>query len=320
MGSFRKLVLSLALFWGTISGAQQTVPVTILSRSSSQLPEFDSSNFAASSKGKIIQVSSVAHAVEPGRVIVLLDVSYSMLGTTTSADWNFPIDLARVLFIKMPPEVEVGLSVFATELGRGVGLTSDREKVIDELEDIRKVGMKFGDGETSVWDSIIAGAKLFARPRVGDSLYLISDGIDTMSKASFRDVVQALDCRGIRLFAFQLADRRKTDRSITTASTAAHRQLLELTQDTGGVVASALRPSSAMSPTWDFVDKSGQPTELTTSLFAQYRVMLSVYDVGIELSERLYKPQDFNLELKGIDSARKSDLVIVYPKKLVPCY
>ncbi len=311
--------LILSLLTGALTWGQQTIPVSIFSRDNVPAPAFTNSNFKGSLKGNLVRVSSVTSDRGPRRIVILLDVSGSMLGSTTEADWNFPLDIAKALLVKMPPATEIGLAVFATELGHVVALTNDRKKLMDELEAVRKSRWEFGDRDTAVWDAIIAGAKLFDRSQVGDALYLITDGIDNKSNKSPEDVIQVLACWGIRLFPFALAERRKTDRTVTPASYKAYLQLTEIATDTGGLLATALRPSSADHQRWEFVDKSGNPTELTASLFAQYQQILNVYRMTIDLPERLYKPQAWHLDFSGLGRTTRSNLVLLYPQKLASC-
>jgi hypothetical protein len=311
--------LILSLLTGASAWGQQTIPVSIFSRGNVAIPAFTNGNFKGSLKGNVVRISSVTSDPGPRRVVLLLDVSGSMLGSTTDADWIFPLDIAEILLVKMPPAVEVGLAVFATELDHVVAPTTDRKKLRDELEAVRKSRSEFGDRDTAVWDAIVAGAKLFERSRVGDALYLITDGIDNKSSKSSEDAVQALACRGIRLFPFVLADRRKTDRTIKPASFKAQLQMMEMATDTGGLLAIAPRPSSADHRKWEFVDNAGNPTGLTASLFAQYQQILNVYRISIDLPERLNKPQGWHLDFDGIDRTARNNLTLVYPQKLATC-
>jgi hypothetical protein len=321
-GSRITVGLFLCLLSGTLTWAQQTIPVSIFSRNSVPVPDLTNSNFEASYRGKTVRVNSVTEDPGPRRIMLLLDVSGSMLGSTTDADWNFPLDIAEALLIKMPRETEIGMAVFITELGQVISPTIDRQKIMDEVKIVRKSRGEFAkrnDQGTAVWDAIIAAAKLFDHPQVGDAVYVITDGIDNNSKANTGDVVQALACRGVRLFSFQLVDHRKAVRSITHTSAVAVQQLIEITEDTGGFLASAVRPSSADYHTWDFVDKSGNPTGLTAMLFGQYQRILNVYRMSVDLPEHLNNPQNWHLDFAGLDKSAKSELELFYPKKLVSC-
>ncbi len=307
------------LLMGVLVRGQRIIPVSIFNHGSASAPVFTSGNFAGSFKGKAVHINSISPDPGPRRVIILLDISGSMLGSTTDADWNFPLDLAEVLLVKMPPNTQIGLAVFATELEHVVALTNDRKKLNQELETVRKSRWQFGDRDTAIWDSILAGAKQFDGSQAGDAIYLITDGIDNKSEHSTQNVVQELSCSGIRLFPFLLEDRRKTDREIRPSSFSAQLKLTDMATDTGGLFATAMRPSSTDYQKWEFVDKSGNPTALTASLFAQYQQILNVYRLSIDLPGDVEKPEGWHLDFDGLDKTARSNFLLRYPQKLASC-
>jgi len=315
---FAGIILSTLLAGSPVWG-QRAIPVSIFNRGNASAPEFTSRDFTGSFKGKSVHVNSIIPDPGPRRVIILLDISGSMLGSTTDADWNFPLDIAEILLVKMPPNTQIGLAVFATELGHVVALTNDRKKLNQELEVVRKSRWQFGDRNTAIWDAILAGAKMFDSPQVGDALYLITDGFDNKSEHSAQNAVQELFCNGIRLFPFVLADRRKTDHEIRPSSFSAHLKLTDMATDTGGLSATAMRPSSSDFQKWEFVDKSGNPTELTASLFAQYQQILNVYRMSIDIPGGLEKPEAWHLDFDGLGKSARSNLLLLYPQKIASC-
>jgi uncharacterized protein with von Willebrand factor type A (vWA) domain len=101
---------------GTLLFAQQAIPVTIVSLNGARVPELTSANFVASYKGKAVQVVSASIDKSGRRIVLLLDVSDSMLGRDSDADWNFPLNIAKHLLAAMPSSTAIGLSAFGTEL------------------------------------------------------------------------------------------------------------------------------------------------------------------------------------------------------------
>lgn len=305
---------------GAVSFAQQAIPVSVVSLNSSKVPELTSANFAASYKGKAVRVESVRVDNTVRRIVLLLDVSDSMLGRDSDADWNFPLDVGENLLAAMPPSTVIGLSAFGTELEHAIPPTNDRKKLQDELEAVRKARWSFSkhdQADTSIRDAIIAGAKLFDHPQLGDALYIITDGIDNTSEAGIDEVYEALACRGIRLFTFVLSAR--ADYRFTSAATAGQRAMRELSEDTGGFSILELLPSASPGHRHDIIDKSGNPTDLAESLVFQYRAILSVYRLSVDLPEVQHKRQDWRLDVSSLDTATKNNLVLVYPKKFELC-
>jgi hypothetical protein len=314
------LTCILIFLWGTVSFAQQAVPVSIVSLSGAKVPELASANFAASYKGKAIRVGSASVDSTVRRIVLLLDVSDSMLGRDSEADWNFPLDVAENLLAAMPSSTVVGLSALGTELEHITSPTYHRKTLKDEVEVIRKARWSFSkhdQADTSIRDAIIAGAKLFDHPQLGDALYVITDGIDNTSEAEIEEVYEALACRGIRLFTFVVS--RRVDNRFTSATSAAQRTMRELSEDTGGGSILELLPSGSPDHRRDFVDKSGNPTNLAKALLFQYRAILGVYRLSVDLPEVRHKRQDWQLDLSGLDAATKNNLVLIYPKKFEFC-
>src|ERR1700722_18937745 len=284
------LTCILIFLCGGISFAQQAVPVSIVRRGGAKAPELTTANFVASYKGKAVRVGSVSVDNSVRRIVLLLDVSDSMLGRNSEADWNFPLDVAKNLLTAMPSSSAIGLSAFGTELGHVISPTNDREKLQDELEAVRKARWSFSkhdQPDTSIRDAVIAGAKLFDHPQLGDAMYIITDGIDNMSESGIEEVYEALACRGIRLFTFIVSAR--ADYRITSAASSGQRTMRDLSEDTGGYSILELLPSGAPDHRRDFFDKSGKATTLGEALIFQYRAILDVYRLSVELPEVRHK-------------------------------
>jgi hypothetical protein len=304
----------------TQSSAQQAVPVSLVNLSGGKTPELTNDNFVASYKGKAVRVRSAGPDGGARRIVLLIDVSDSMLGWKLDADWNFPLNVAENLLDSMPSNTAIGMSAFGTELQHVIRPTNDRKKLKDEVEVVRKIHWSFSkpnEADTSIRDAIIAGAKLFDHPQLGDALYIITDGIDNMSESGIEEVYEALACRGIRLFAFVVSARAAN--RFTSEATAGQRTMRELTEDTGGFSILELLPSGSPDRRRDFVDSSGNPTNLAKALIFQYRAILGVYRLSVDLPEIRHKRQDWRLDLSGLDTADKNNLILLYPKKFELC-
>src|SRR5205085_4243379 len=90
----------------------RTVPVTAFNPDGNSAPQFGSANFIASYDEKALRVTSVVTEQQPRQIILLLDLSGSMLLATDPA-WKVPVEVAHDLLDNMPPDVDIGLAVFA---------------------------------------------------------------------------------------------------------------------------------------------------------------------------------------------------------------
>jgi hypothetical protein len=313
-------LLACIFLCGALSFAQQAIPVSIVNVNGLKVPELTNANFAASYNGKAVRVESANADMNVRRIVLLLDVSDSMLGQASDADWNFPLNIANHLLEAMPSSTVIGLSAFGTGLEHVTSPTNDRTKLKDEVEVVRRARWsfsKYNRPDTSIRDAIIAAARLFDHPQLGDVLYVITDGIDNTSEASIDDVYQALACRGIRLFTFLVSARAKI--RFDSATAAGQRTMLDLSEDTGGFSILELLPSASPYHSRDLVDRGGKPTDLAAELILQYRAILSVYRLSVDLPEVQRKRQDWRLELSGLDAATKNNLTLLYPKKFELC-
>ncbi len=139
------LACVLIFLCGTLSFAQQAIPVSIVNLSGLKVPELTTANFVASYNGKAVQVESASPDNNGRRIVLLLDVSDSMLGRTSDADWNFPLDVADHLLAAMPPSTAIGLAAFGTGLEHVMSPTNDRTKLKDEVEVVRKARWSFSN-------------------------------------------------------------------------------------------------------------------------------------------------------------------------------
>ncbi len=318
--SYKRAIFTsiLILLAGTLTGtpalAQQAIPVSVFTRSGKSLPKLSGANFKATYKGKKVRVRTVTADHLVHRIVLLIDVSDSMLGRYSDADWDYPLNVAQQLLSAMPSNTAIGLAAFGTGLQHVISPTIDRKKVVEEVERVRKAHWSFSQGDqadTSIRDAIIAGAKMFDHPQLGDVLYVITDGFDNTSEAGIEDVYQALACRGIRLFSFIVSPR--------AVAFGEPPMMRELSGDTGGYAIVDLLPSASPDGRRDFVDKSGKVTPLGEALVFQYRAILDVYRISADLPEVRHKRQDWHLDFSSLDTAGKNDWVLIYPHKFEMC-
>jgi len=174
--------------------------------------------------------------------------------------------------------------------------------------------------KTALWDAILDSLNMFDGPRLGDTIYVITDGGDNASKTTWKDVARTLGESGVRLFA--LLVRYDAGRVQVAGETAGPQPLLEIVGDTGGIVISFYTGISGVFPSpKDTVlfDDSGKTTPLGILLGSQYRQIFSFYRLDIELPATVDKPRQWKLDLVGIGKSQRHNLVLTYPLNLAPC-
>jgi hypothetical protein len=319
------VVFILGLLWVLPACAQmdncqrRTVTVTVSTTDGSQAPPLESANFEGTYRKSPIHVTSAAMNREPIRVVLLLDVSGSMHGIGPGIKSRFSLDVAEDFVFNMAPETAVGLGFFYAKLIPISVPTTDRKLLIFQLEALRSHTESY-NGMTALWDAVIGGAKLFDHPRLGDVIYVITDGGENASKITLNHVVQTLGESGIRLSGLVIqspsALRRNVEEFIGPQN------LDQVARDTGGsILTQMFERVGSVEVIGDatLVDKAGKPTLLGSYLGSQFRQLTSFYRISFDLPETLHKPQDWKLELVGLEKFQRGRIRLTYPQMLVAC-
>jgi len=297
----------------------RTVTVSLSAEDGSTLPPLESANFEGVYRQIPIHVTSAALNRDPIRVVLLLDVSGSMKGMAPGFEARFSLDVAENFVYSMAPETAIGLGFFYTELLPISPPTTDRKSLESQLEALRSHPESFR-GKTALWDAVLGSAKLFDHPRLGDVIYVITDGGDNASKINLNHVVQTLAESGIRLFGlvYQAPStlRRSEEEVIGPPN------LDRVARETGGTILTQMAisvGSMQISGVATLVDKSGKPTVLGLHLGSQFRQMTSFYRIAFDLPETLHKPQEWKLELAGLEKPQRGQITLTYPHMLAAC-
>jgi hypothetical protein len=300
----------------------RTIPVSVSTKDGAPAPPLDSVNLEGTYLRKQIRVTSTVLNQEPPRGVLLLDASGSMHDPRSSFDWNFTVDLGEDMVAWMPPTFEIGLAFFSTKMVRVISPTSERQKLMEELETSRKhfKTLVTGPPRTALWAAILDAVKMFDRPRLGDSVYVITDGGDNASIVKMKDVAQTLGEGGVRLFAFVF---QKDNSPVSPEERSGPENVLKLVDDTGGTIVAyhyEYHNVFLQLPAPALFDKSGKPTHLGALLGSQYRQIFNFYRVDIDLPEAVDKPRELKLDLVGFSKPQRNNLVLTYPHMLVPCH
>ena len=284
---------------------QRVIPVHVVTRDGALPPKLNQANLEAAYANKPARVAAVSGAHRPQRLMVLLDASGSVRGGTASG-WEATVQVAAQLLANLPP-MEIGLALFSEEVEPVVSPTTDRERLLEEIERLRTGPPEFERGRrqrTALWDALFDSVSMFGPFRAGDVLYVITDGVDNHSETRPAAVTQALVSGGIRLFAFAIANEGFAYGS---------GDLERMVDDTGGVV------TAGSARDWRAFRAAQDSSPIGAALYAQYRQVLSFYRLDIEVAENVARPQTWNLALTGLDDNEKKNLVLSYPLRLFPC-
>jgi hypothetical protein len=315
---FSIVVLTLVMCNGALAQqngcTERTIPLTIRTTNGSPDIVLSTADLKGSYLGKAVQIGSFVSAKTKPRVVYLVEISEDMERTGALEDWNFPLDLARALILSTPADVEVGVAFFTNTLEHAMAPTTDRNKLVTEVETVRSLRQNVPHevSDPPLWDIIRGAADLLAPAQVGDAVYAIVHGGEHASKASAQLATIALASAGIRLFAvlrtFQPPGPYGTFPITLTES---QTQLLQIVEETGGTQVD-IPKGSGLSIVKDsgLSNRSFLPVE--TFLEEQFRSLFRVYPLIIDLPQPVDKPR---LDL----TSKKDGIYLIYPKTLFPC-
>jgi hypothetical protein len=288
---------------------RRTVPVNVLTAKGETVTGLTPENFKASFHRKAVKIVSVTQDETPRRVVIVLGASTSVI--SQKHDWKAYVGVAQDLTQVLPPGSSVGFAVFTKKIERNIPLTSDRAKIQDELAKLES-GAKEFKGRTSLRDAVFAVASTeFGTSQVGDTIYAITDGIDSSSATSLDELRTILSEKHVRLFAFS---RQVIPEDSFIEGGTSPRDLRELVESSGGEAIN-MGPN-ALGNVPDLADNLGKPTLEGLLVARQFREIFAFNRVEIELPERFEKAQKWSLDTAGLDS---HDVLLTYPRSLAGC-
>ena len=266
---------------------------------------------------KAVQIGSFVATKTKPRVVYLVEISEDIQRTGSLDDWNFPLDVVRVLILKTPADVEVGIAFFTNALQHEIAPTTDHNKLVTEIETVPSLRGKFPHmvSDPPLWDIIGGAADLLAPAQVGDAVYAIVHGGEYGSKASAQLATIALARAGIRLFALlRTFQPRGPYGTFPITLTESQTQLLQIVEETGGTQVDIPKGSGlSIVKDSDLSKTSFLPVE--TFLEEQFRSLFLVYPLVINLPQPVDKPRQLRLDLKS----KRDGIHLIYPKTLFPC-
>jgi len=161
-----------------------SISATVTDRDGKLITDVDREAFEVYEDGQLQTISQFSHERVPVGLGVLLDISDSMFGKRIQ-DARAAVD--RFLFDLLDPEDEFFLMAFNHKPRGLTAWTRERDEIRRALDGLRPTG------GTAIYDAIFEALPVLdRRTRERAALLIISDGADTASNATLRDVRSAL--------------------------------------------------------------------------------------------------------------------------------
>jgi Ca-activated chloride channel homolog len=209
----------------SVATSQVVVNVTVTDARGKYVTNLDQEAFTLLEDDSEQAVIEFLGEKAPVAVAVVLDTSGSVIEKDMDRYRNSVLDLAYRL---RPTDM---LAVYTFDRN-GVQKIRDYSSTVQGLKPLLKE-LK-GDGKTPLYDAILtASSELRERPERRRALVLISDGIDSMSSATLRDVERNTVLAGTSVYAIDLVNTEKSSRRSVERQAAAQ-ILSQIAQESGG--------------------------------------------------------------------------------------
>lgn len=183
--------------------------------------DLDIDDFRITENGEDIsdfKVERIASTTEPIGVVLVLDTSGSMEGEPIEA----AISGALVFMNEMRSIDEFALVGFSDEVTLFSGFTTDRTRLRESIYQMN------AEGETALWDGILVGLNQFKNKDKLKHKYLIvlTDGTDTVSKLSSRDVIAKTNQEDVTIYPIALMSYDFNPEEIEAIASASNGELM----------------------------------------------------------------------------------------------
>jgi len=223
-----------------------TVPCSVTDRKGALVPGLGIDDFILTDNGQPQQIKQVWRDVDlPLTVGLIVDVSGSQMGLVGKHKQTMSEFLTRVLgeqdrafLVTVGPDVRLVTDVTDSvdELRRGVE-SIDRQQSAGEQLGTPCSGGRFsrGCGGTALWNGVWAASRLKMKALHGrKALVIVSDGMDTGSKHSLTEAIEAAQGADTLVYAIKYVSPMVLISPTMALLTAASHGMRRLAEETGG--------------------------------------------------------------------------------------
>jgi len=281
-----------------LAGERREIAVSVVDQDGNLVEGLTAENFRGEFRGRPVNIESVVVQGGLKNVAVFLDKSKS-----GSEQWARIWTALEDLIISLEPPHLVTVFTFGEDLVvHGTAPAGwDPEQARAALVELqKKVGQP--EGSTALYDALLTAADIKISGKTPAALYVISDGVDTTSKAMAASVERVLAMRGVRLFFLLLPPAPDED---SRAARRGRRDAQELTKNSGGLLFDLSRH-------WPSGDDPFTPIR------PMYLSMVRNYVLSVSLPARVDKQRKWKLEVVDENGKKLKKVTLAYPRYLAP--
>ena len=185
-----------------------TLLVNVLDRNGGAVRDLTKDSFRVKVNGRASAIVEASYSLAPRRIVVLLDMSGSMVESRGQQKWEIAREALEDLLADTPHEVPIALLAFADQVKDSFDFSQSRSSISAWL---KEGATTHGDnrihGRTALFDAVLSATRLLGPAKPGDAIYAITDAGDNSSHISARNTRKVLLDSKIRLFVFLFAEQ-----------------------------------------------------------------------------------------------------------------
>ncbi len=268
---------------------RRTIAVSVLDKDGKAVHGLTADNFRAEFRGQPVKILSATEDSSPRRLAIIVDTSASMrpnLGMMQA--------VVEDLFLRSGPDHYISLFTAQETLSLQMTVAPDpanREQALRQAE--QRLSLR---GSSALYDAIAYIAR--DSGRLGDTICLISDGVDNASNTRAGVIERELARTGARFFMLSLQsfDSRRESRD-------ARRVTRGFAEASGGLI----------------IDLSNvSPKKIEAHMVPVREAVSHLYQLEVEFGVEADKTREWKLEVVGAGGEKLKDVVVAYPRLLVP--
>lgn len=201
------------------------------------------------------------------------------------------------------------------------GVTSFKNAFVDPK--LRKLRRR-ASGGTALFDAIIAAVEYLQKePQEGDSIYLVSDGLDNSSTMSLGQLGKVLGQSKVRVYLFLLVPPKRSFLA-TAENPHPHAQLnsfIELIAATGGNVIRAVPTELSYEYSTNYpiyFDDQKQREKRRQEIFGLHDLIENAYRIQFQLDPAITAPAEVKVNLLKQDGMTSADEKAMCPRYVQP--
>jgi len=275
---------------------RRVLAVSVVDKDGKPVEGLTAANFRGEYRGQPVKILSASEDLSPRHVTVLVDTSGSM---QKGGAWPLAWAAAKDVVMTLAPDNDVVLMTVGERIyGHAVFSRRGQAELSQLFAQMEAQAKASGWANTALFDGMIEALRAVPASGFADALWVVTDMADRSSSADSRDVELELARSRVRAYVTWLQ------------SGEGWRRLRQ-----GNFIRKRLAGASGG---LSFEVKHSKPERNVALIRSLCESIRRVYRVEVEFPRRIDRAREWNLIVLGPDGKKLKDVVVAYPRLLVP--